>query len=101
MRRAGHTASRSGVRKPAHPACRAQSCRVRWQSPISWRILELALSFLVLVGMTLIAEGFETHVPKGYIYFAMAFSLAVEMINIRVRRRRAASPRMLRRKSPQ
>jgi len=61
----------------------------------------LALSFLVLVGMTLIAEGFETHVPKGYIYFAMAFSLAVEMINIRLRRRRAAAPRMLRRKSPQ
>ena len=101
MRRAGHTASRSGVRKPAHPACRAQSCRVRWQSPISWRILELALSFLVLVGMTLIAEGFQTHVPKGYIYFAMAFSLAVEMINIRLRSSRAAAPKMLRRKSPQ
>ncbi|MDQ7989290.1 MAG: TerC family protein [Candidatus Dactylopiibacterium sp.] len=47
----------------------------------------LALSFLVLVGVTLIAEGFDTHVPKGYIYFAMAFSVAVEMINIRLRRR--------------
>ncbi|MFA9440729.1 TerC family protein [Uliginosibacterium sp. sgz301328] len=47
----------------------------------------LALSFLVMVGVTLIAEGFETHVPKGYIYFAMAFSVAVEMINIRLRKR--------------
>lgn len=47
----------------------------------------LALSFLVLVGVTLIAEGFDTHVPKGYIYFAMAFSVAVEMININLRKR--------------
>ncbi|HEV7913263.1 MAG TPA: TerC family protein, partial [Albitalea sp.] len=47
----------------------------------------LALSFLVLVGVTLIAEGFETHVPKGYVYFAMAFSVAVEMINIQLRKR--------------
>lgn len=47
----------------------------------------LALSFLVLVGVTLIAEGFDTHVPKGYIYFAMAFSIVVEMINIRLRKR--------------
>ena len=60
----------------------------------------LALSFLVLVGMTLIAEGFETHVPKGYIYFSMAFSLGVEMINIRIRRRRAAAPVALRKESP-
>lgn len=45
----------------------------------------LALSFLLLVGMTLIAEGFDVHVPKGYIYFAMAFSLGVEVLNIRVR----------------
>lgn len=47
----------------------------------------LALSFLVLVGVTLIAEGFGTHVPKGYIYFAMAFSVLVELINIRMRKR--------------
>jgi predicted tellurium resistance membrane protein TerC len=47
----------------------------------------LALSFLVLVGVTLIAEGFDTHVPKGYIYFAMAFSVGVEMINIQLRKR--------------
>lgn len=47
----------------------------------------LALSFLVVVGVVLIAEGFEHHVPKGYIYFAMAFSLCVEMLNIRMRRR--------------
>jgi predicted tellurium resistance membrane protein TerC len=47
----------------------------------------LALSFLVVVGVVLIAEGFDHHVPKGYVYFAMAFSLGVEMINIRVRKR--------------
>jgi predicted tellurium resistance membrane protein TerC len=47
----------------------------------------LALSFLILVGVTLIAEGLEFHVPKGYIYFAMAFSVAVEMVNIRMRKR--------------
>lgn len=46
----------------------------------------LALSFLILVGMALVAEGFEFHVPKGYIYFAMAFSVFVEIINIRMRR---------------
>ncbi len=51
----------------------------------------LALSFLILVGATLIVEGFDVHVPKGYIYFAMAFSVVVEMINIRVRAR-ATSP---------
>ena len=45
----------------------------------------LALSFLILVGVTLMVEGFEVHVPKGYIYFAMAFSVAVEMLNIRMR----------------
>jgi predicted tellurium resistance membrane protein TerC len=48
----------------------------------------LALSFLMLIGFTLIGEGFEIHVPKGYIYFAMAFSVAVELLNIRVHRRR-------------
>jgi predicted tellurium resistance membrane protein TerC len=47
----------------------------------------LALSFLIMVGMALIAEGFSFHVPKGYIYFAMAFSVMVEMLNIRMRRR--------------
>jgi predicted tellurium resistance membrane protein TerC len=47
----------------------------------------LALSFLVLVGMALIAEGIDVHIPKGYIYFAMAFSVAVEMLNLRLRRR--------------
>lgn len=46
----------------------------------------LALSFLVIVGFTLMVEGFDVHVPKGYIYFAMAFSLAVEMINIKMRK---------------
>ena len=46
----------------------------------------LALSFLILVGVALIAEGFDLHIPKGYIYFAMAFSLAVEMLNIRLRK---------------
>jgi predicted tellurium resistance membrane protein TerC len=59
----------------------------------------LALSFLVLVGVTLIAEGFDTHVPKGYIYFAMAFSVAVEMINIRLRKR-LSEPIRLRKDEP-
>ncbi|MBK7613199.1 MAG: TerC family protein [Burkholderiales bacterium] len=49
----------------------------------------LALSFLVMVGMALTAEAFDAHVPKGYIYAAMAFSLGVEMLNIRARRQRA------------
>ena len=47
----------------------------------------LALSFLTLVGVALIGEGLDMHIPKGYIYFAMAFSVTVEMINIRVRGR--------------
>lgn len=45
----------------------------------------LALSFLLLIGFTLVAEGLEFHIPKGYIYFAMAFSLGVEMVNLRLR----------------
>ena len=49
----------------------------------------LALSFLILVGVTLMVEGFGIHVPKGYIYFAMAFSVTVEMLNIRLRKRMA------------
>jgi predicted tellurium resistance membrane protein TerC len=49
----------------------------------------LALSFLVVVGVVLVAEGFDHHVPKGYVYFAMAFSLGVEMLNIRMRKRKA------------
>lgn len=48
----------------------------------------LALSFLILVGVTLIAEGFDVHVPKGYIYFAMAFSVSVEFLNLRMRKKR-------------
>ncbi len=47
----------------------------------------LALSFLLLVGVTLMVEGFDVHVPKGYIYFAMAFSVGVEMLNIRMRKK--------------
>jgi predicted tellurium resistance membrane protein TerC len=47
----------------------------------------LALSFLILVGVALIADAFDVHIPKGYLYFAMAFSVCVEMINIRMRRR--------------
>jgi predicted tellurium resistance membrane protein TerC len=49
----------------------------------------LALSFLLLIGVSLIGEGFEQHIPKGYIYFAMAFSVFVEMINLRVRAKSA------------
>lgn len=54
----------------------------------------LALSFLILVGMTLIAEGFDAHIPKGYIYFAMAFSLAVEFLNITLRKRQSRAIRL-------
>ena len=46
----------------------------------------LALSFLLLIGMSLILEGFDHHIPKGYIYFAMGFSVFVEMINLRLKR---------------
>jgi len=48
----------------------------------------LALSFLILVGVALIGEGLEMHIPKGYIYFAMAFSVTVEMLNIQMRKKR-------------
>jgi predicted tellurium resistance membrane protein TerC len=50
----------------------------------------LALSFLILIGVTLIAEGLDQHIPKGYIYFAMAFSVMVEMLNLRLRRVKTA-----------
>lgn len=56
----------------------------------------LALSFLVVVGVVLVAEGFGHHVPKGYIYFGMAFSFGVEMLNIRFRKKRSAPPVHLR-----
>ena len=49
----------------------------------------LALSFLILIGVSLVAEGFDHHIPKGYIYFAMAFSIFVELINLRVRAKSA------------
>ena len=49
----------------------------------------LALSFLLLIGLALIADGFDLHIPKGYIYFAMAFSILVEVLNIRMRKARA------------
>jgi predicted tellurium resistance membrane protein TerC len=52
----------------------------------------LALSFLVLIGFTLIAESLGVRVPKGYVYFAMAFSVAVELLNLRLRRRHAPAP---------
>ena len=60
----------------------------------------LALSFLILVGVTLMVEGFDVHVPKGYIYFAMAFSVAVEMLNLRLRKK-MAEPLKLRKVSPE
>ena len=49
----------------------------------------LALSFLIVVGTVLIAEAFEIHVPKGYVYFAMAFSVLVETLNLFMRRNAA------------
>jgi predicted tellurium resistance membrane protein TerC len=56
----------------------------------------LALSFLLLIGVSLVGDGLDMHVPKGYIYFAMAFSVGVELLNLRMRaaaaRRRARAP---------
>lgn len=54
----------------------------------------LALSFLILVGFTLMGEGLGLHIPKGYVYFAMAFSIGVEMLNIKVRARAAEPVRL-------
>ncbi len=54
-------------------------------------VVMLALGFLIMIGMTLIAEGFGAHVPKGYIYTAMAFSAGVEGLNMLARRRRRAA----------
>ena len=47
----------------------------------------LALSFLIMIGFTLVLEGFHKEIPKGYIYFAMAFSVGVEVLNINMRKR--------------
>jgi len=55
----------------------------------------LALSFLLLIGVSLIAEGFDQHISKGYIYFAMGFSVFVEMLNLRLRKK-VATPVQLR-----
>ena len=52
----------------------------------------LALSFLILIGVMLVAEGVEKHIERGYIYFAMVFALAVELLNQRVRKQHAAAP---------
>jgi predicted tellurium resistance membrane protein TerC len=54
----------------------------------------LALSFLLLIGVALIGEGLDQHIPKGYIYFAMAFSVGVELLNLRVRRGASPSVRL-------
>lgn len=51
----------------------------------------LALSFLILVGFTLVAEGFGVHVPKGYIYFAMLFSVSVEILNLKMKKKQSAA----------
>lgn len=52
----------------------------------------LALSFLILIGVTLFGEGFGLHIPKGYIYFAMAFSVVVEILNMKIRRKSKPQP---------
>ena len=54
----------------------------------------LALTFLVVVGVVLIAAGFDHDVPKGYVYFAMAFSVGVELLNLRMRKRSATPVRL-------
>ena len=59
----------------------------------------LALSFLILVGTALLGEGMHFHIPKGYIYFAMAFAVAVEMLNLKLRKKKAGTLK-LNRKNP-
>ncbi|MFH0990317.1 MAG: TerC family protein [bacterium] len=74
----------------------AVACMMFIASPISNFVDQhptikiLALSFLLLIGVTLIAEGFDQHIPKGYIYFSMAFSVFVEMLNLKMRRTKTA-----------
>ena len=51
----------------------------------------LALSFLLMIGMALVADGLDLHIPKGYIYFAMGFSLLVELLNLRIRAKKASA----------
>ena len=60
----------------------------------------LALSFLILIGTSLVAEALHFHIPKGYVYFAMAFSVGVEMINLRVRGRSKAPVKLHQRVAP-
>jgi predicted tellurium resistance membrane protein TerC len=61
----------------------------------------LALSFLLLVGFTLVLEGMGLHIPKGYIYFAMAFSCLVEFLNLRMRRRQTAPVQLRKTQNPE
>lgn len=58
----------------------------------------LALAFLILIGFTLVAEGLDVYIPKGYIYFAMAFSVGVEMLNMKARKKKVAVPIQLSKK---
>ena len=67
----------------------AQAAAVRYALP---RIV-----LLLLIGVALVAESFDLHIPKGYIYFAMAFSIFVEMLNMKLRRRRRPPVRLRRR----
>ncbi|MEV0386379.1 TerC family protein [Nonomuraea sp. NPDC050643] len=60
----------------------------------------LALSFLVLIGVVLVAEGLDQHIPKGYIYFAMAFSVVVELLNIRMRGRHSKKKEVTEQEDP-
>lgn len=60
----------------------------------------LALSFLILIGVALIADGFDLHIPKGYIYFSLAFSLFVEALNMNMRKRRRRPVKLRRRHAP-
>lgn len=60
----------------------------------------LALSFLLLIGVSLLAEAFEQHIPKGYIYFAMAFSVLVELLNLKMKKGKKSKPVELRSAQP-
>jgi len=96
-RREGNRACKARSKVPFYNGLRPLWPLYGYNPELRARVKILGLSFLILVGVTLMAEGFDVHVPKGYIYFAMAFSVAVEVLNIRMRRMRADPVKLRRR----
>ena len=76
-------------REPTHLSVRAAGPRIRsFRAIFHPTMKNLALSFLVLIGMLLVAEGIGQHFPRGYVYFAMVFAICVELINMKTVRRK-------------